>query len=84
MIDILDLGKGLHPSNFDIVRKGNDDWALRSFVMDILDPGKGFASIKFRYISKVLNVATHSIAKFTFKFNLKLEYFYSFPDRLSS
>lgn len=32
-------------------------------MMDIFDIAKGFASIKFQHIPKILNVVAHSVAK---------------------
>lgn len=63
--------------------KGKEDWILRSYVADILNLTKSFASIKFYHFSRVSNAALHSLAKFCSKFVVDYEFFDNFSDWLA-
>lgn len=47
--------------SLEVIRaiKGNEDWTIRSFVMDIRDLAKSFELIRFRHLSRALNRAAH-------------------------
>lgn len=61
--------------------KLNDDWILRSIVVDIFESAKRFVSIRFQHSFRVLNVTTHFLAKFCLKSNnVEAEFFYSFSN----
>lgn len=45
------------------VIKGNEDWVIKSFLINIVNFIKCFAFIEFKHFFRVLNVAVHSMAK---------------------
>lgn len=47
-------------------------------MADILELHKNFASIKFMYFSKDLNVTSHSLANFFFNSDMNVDLLYSF------
>lgn len=62
------------------VIEGKEDWILRRCLVDILDKGKSFVSIRFQYFSRDWNIAAHALAKFCSKFDVDSEFFGNFPN----
>lgn len=54
--------------SLEVIRaiKRSENWSLRSFVVDILELFRNFASIEIMHLSRALNVTAHSLVKFYF------------------
>lgn len=62
--------------------KGAEDWSLSSFVKDVLSLSHCFKTVKFSFIPRELNGASHCLAKFSFDQKDSFEWSGSFPGRI--
>lgn len=62
--------------------KGAEDWSLSSFVKDVLSLSHCFKTVKFSFIPRGFNGASHCLANFSFDKKDSFEWSGSFSGRI--